>query len=343
MPFRDVAGHRSLIALLARSVERDSLPPSLIFAGARGIGKHLLAVATAQALNCPRRLRPAGSPDGVESAAIDACGSCAACSRIARGRYPDVLFLAPGEGGSIKIDAVREMLAQTGYRPFEGHRRVVIIDEADALVVPAQSALLKTLEEPPPSSVFILVTSRPDALLDTVRSRCPVLRFLPLGIADVATVLVRHGRSEKEARQAAAASSGSVGRALESGDGQMEDVREAAARVLVQAAATEDPRRRLDGAKDLLVKTGGGAAGDRAQLGAHLRAMASILRDVELLATAADSHGLANGDLRPVLDRLTAFHGERGIRAFTAVDRALVALDRNAGVKVVADWVLLNL
>ena len=94
--------------------------------------------------------------------------------------HPDVLVVEPGDSGSIKIEQVRDVVDRARYRPFEGRRRVVIIDEADALVAAAQNALLKTLEEPPPSSVFILVTARPDVLLPTVRSRCPQLRFRPL-------------------------------------------------------------------------------------------------------------------------------------------------------------------
>ena len=111
-----------------------------------------------------------------------------------------------------------------------------------------------------------------------------------------------------------------------------------------QAAASEDPRRRIDSAKDLLAKTGAGGASDREQLATHLRAMGSLLRDVELLSTRADIRALANADVQPALERLaTTYQGERGIRAFTAVDRALVALERNAGVKVVADWLVLQL
>ena len=81
----------------------------------------------------------------------------------------------------------------------------------------------------------------------------------------------------------------------------------------------------------------------REQLATELRAMASLIRDVELLSTSADSRALANPDLQPALEGLSAYQGERGIRAFTAVDRALMALDRNAGVKVVADWLVLQL
>ena len=342
MPFRDVVGHRSLSALLARSAEHGSLPPSLIFAGTSGVGKHLLAIATAQALNCLRPHVPgAATNERSTRDAFDACGTCAACLRIGRGVHPDVLLLSPGDSGSIKIDSVRDALETTTFRPFEGRRRVVIVDQADALVVPAQNALLKTLEEPRPSSVVILVTSRPDALLPTVRSRCPVLRFLPLAPAEVAMVLTRRGLGEKDAQLMALAADGSVGRALDAGE--LIDCREVAARVLSHAAASDDPRQRIEGARDLLAKTGAGGAGDREQLAAHLRAMGSLLRDVELLGARADAVGLANPDFQTGLDRLSAFQGERGVRAFATVDGALVALEGNAGVKIVADWVVLNL
>jgi hypothetical protein len=85
-------------------------------------------------------------------------------------------------------------------------------------------------------------------------------------------------------------------------------------------------------------------AEQREHVAARLRAMESLLRDVEILATRADERALANADVRPALERLTpAYAGERGVRAFTAIDQALMALDRNAGVKVVADWLVLQL
>ena len=116
-----------------------------------------------------------------------------------------------------------------------------------------------------------------------------------------------------------------------------------AGRALVQAAATRDPRQRIQGSKLLLEKTGRGGAADRDQLAMHLRAMASLVRDVELLSTSADRAALANPDVEPAIKRLGAYRGERGIRAFTAIDEALAALDRNAGVKIVADWLVLQL
>jgi len=307
MPFRDVIGHQRIVELLSRSVARGALPPSLIFAGPAGAGKRLAATAVAQALNCLQPPPPIPNPPG-----YDACGACAACTRIARGIHPDVLVLEPADnvpGGAIKIEQVRDVVDRAAYRPFEGKRRVVIIDGADALAPAAQNALLKTLEEPPSMSAFILVTARPDVLLPTVLSRCIRLWFAEGG-ADAVDVAAR----------------------------------DAAVRVLDHAASAADPLRRIQGAKDLLVNTGGGGAADRGQLGAHLRAMASLLRDIQLLAAHADGDGLANPDVRPALDRLRqAYQGPRGIRAFAAVDRALVALERNAGVKIVADWLVLEL
>jgi DNA polymerase-3 subunit delta' len=216
---------------------------------------------------------------------------------------------------------------------------VVIIDEAHEIGEPAQNALLKTLEEPPPASVFVLVTSRPDVLLPTVRSRCQRLRFGRLTPGEVAAVLIgRHDYSEPDAHAAAALSDGSIGRALEGGTESFVDARDAAAQLLEGVATSTDPRRRLDGAKTLM--GGGRASADRDELARRLRALSSILRDLGLLLSGGDDGALANSDLRPMLDRLRpSFDGDRALRAFAAVDRALSALDRNASPKIVADWV----
>ena len=338
MPFRDVVGHVRLIDLLSRSVAGGTLPPSLLFAGPAGIGKHLAALSVAQSLNCLD-----GSRFTVHGSGADACGTCAACSRIGRGVHPDVLFVTPNDNGNIRLEQVLEVIDRAQYRPFEGRRRVVIIDDADGLVAHAQNALLKTLEEPTPSSVFILVTARPDMLLPTVLSRCPQLRFRPLSAADIATALMARGHKEAEARAVAATADGSLGQALQASAGELVESRDLAQRVLAQAAAQNDPARRVEQAQQLITKPPSGVS-ERDQLATHLRAMAVLLRDVEVLATGADERTLANADVRPALEKLsTAYRGERGTRAFAAVDRALFALQRNAGVKLVADWLVLQL
>ncbi len=341
MPFRTIIGHRTLIGLLSRSTARQSLPPSLIFSGPSGIGKRMAAIATAQALNC---LQPVALGT-VDSPEVDGCGTCAACTRIARGVHPDVLILEPNDKGNIKIDAVREAVQRAGYRPFEGRRRVTIIESADGLETSAQNALLKMLEEPPASSVFILVTAFPDTLLVTVRSRCPLLRFRALATDDVVSVLQQqHGLDERQARRAALLADGSIGAALAVADtdDDDQDVRDVAVRVLVQAATSDDGRRRLESAKELVAKSSSSIS-ERDQLAVYLRAMSSLLRDVELMASGGDAATLANRDLLPALDRLSPFGGTRGRDAFMAVDRALAAVDRYANAKLVADWLVLQL
>jgi len=339
MPFRDVIGHRRLIGLLARSINRGTLPPSLILAGPSGVGKRLVAVASAQLLNCTARALPESGGQAAPGIEADSCGVCTACVRIARGMHPDVLILEPGDSGSIRIEQVRETIDHAAYRPFEGRRRVIVIDDADMMVPAAQNALLKTLEEPPSSSVFLLVTSRPDTLLPTVRSRCPRLRFRALSTDEVVAALVQQGRGELEARTVAAVAGGSIGRALEASAGDLAEARDVAARVLAQVASTADLRRRIEAAQSLTLKSGGA---DRQQLAAELRAMASLVRDAALLGAGAERRALANPDL-PSIAGLAVFGGERGTRAFSAIDRALAALERNASAKIVADWLVLHL
>jgi DNA polymerase III subunit delta' len=339
MAFRDLAGHRRVIRLLSRSVAAGSLPPSLIFAGPDGVGKRRVALAVAQALNCLalHRTDAADIP-------LDACGVCPVCRRIERGVHPDVWMVEPGETGAIKIEAVRDITDRASYRPFEGRRRVFIVDDADALMGPAQNALLKTLEEPPAGSVFILVTSRPDVLLPTVRSRCPRVRFGPLTASEVAGVLVdAHRYPEREARAAAAVAGGSVGRALRARSGELADVRDAAWQLLQGVAAARDPRRCLE-VVTRNRKSSSSSGRERDELGGQLQALRSLLRDLEVLATRAPEAALVNVDLRSELELLSgSYGGERARRAFSAVDRALAALDRNASPKLVADWIALQL
>jgi DNA polymerase-3 subunit delta' len=350
MPFRDIVGHKRLISLLSRAIARQTLPPSLLFAGPAGVGKRRIALAVAEAVNCLKPQTGSGlisdrgegemSPDP-----IDACGECASCKRIARGVHLDVIVIEPGDTGSIKIEQVRDAIDRADYRPFEGKRRVVVIDHADALVPQAQNALLKTLEEPPSASIFILVSSMPDALLPTVLSRCPRLRFGPLSAADVAGALVaNHGYSDGDARAAASDADGSIGRALEMNSADLADAREDAGRLLDQAARVSDLSRRLDAVRDLTASKGGGPGAERDQLAACLRALASLLRDTSILALGGDRRMLGNADLEQPLTALArTFDARRSMAAYAAVDEALAALERNASPKVVADWLVLQL
>lgn len=353
MSFREIVGHRRLKRLLARAVHSGTLPPSLVFAGPEGVGKRQVAMALAQALNC---LAP------VQSAADerDACGTCASCSRIGRGLHPDVLAIQrPDDKSAITVGQARDLVRQIGYRPFEAQHRVVIIDSADELGVDAQDALLKTLEEPPPRNVFVLVTARPDLLSTTVRSRCCVLRFAPLAAADIAAALeATHRFSGADARAAAALAGGSFARAVGERAEERAQARAVAAAVLMESVRTSDPRARLAGSAALLKpvgrkgkeprkdteKDGKGASADRESVAVRLRAMGSLLRDLAVVTTRAPETALVNLDIREELEPLARqYDRDRLARAFSAVGRSLAALDRNASPKIVADWLVLQL
>jgi DNA polymerase III subunit delta' len=354
MPFAEVVGHARPLGLLSRSIARGSLPPSLLFTGPEGVGKRQVALAVAQALNCVSpvvRGEVEGDTASGKAPALprDACGVCPACRRISRGTHPDVVLVEPGDNGGIKIEPIREVIAAAGYRPFEGRRRVVIVDDADRVNADAQDALLKSLEEPPASSVFVLVSSRPETLLATVRSRCSRLRFGRLDAGDVARVLVeRHQFEDREAHAAAAVADGSPGRALEAASDGFQESREAALGALRLLAGSRSPRESL-GAAALLIAGKSTAAREREALTTRLQMLASLLRDVALLDAGAHDRGegggmpagrLANADLGEDLAELAGrLGGARALRAFGVADRAALALARNANPKVVADWV----
>lgn len=327
MPFRDIVGHRRLTALLREAVARGTVPPTLLLAGPAGVGKWRVAGALAQALNCQ-----APTPDG------DACGECRACNRIARDVHVDVVRLAADDSGSIKVDTVRDVLERCGFRPFEGVRRAVLVRDADALLEAAQNALLKSLEEPPPATVFVLTSAAPDALLRTVRSRTMRLTFGRLAPTDIATVLTRdHAVAARDAHRLAMLADGSPGAALTLATSALNETREAAI-ALLGAAGAGDLAARLAVAKSVFGEKK--AERTRQELQAVMRAASALVRDVAALHAGADRRLLANGDVPEVVDALARrLPAPAARQAFATLDRALTALERNAGTKVVTEWV----
>ncbi len=323
-------GHRPAIDLLRQAVKRRRVPQSLLLAGAEGIGKRAIAVALAQAVNCR-------SPtDG------DACGVCTNCVRIARDQFSDVTIIGKGDEASIKIKTIRErVLEAVGYRPFEGARRVYIIDPADAMTREAQDALLKTLEEPPPAAILILISAYPDTLLATIQSRCRRLRCGLLSESDVARVLVeRAGVETGLARMLAAASGGSVSRALAERSGTFEADREAALAFL-SAQRGRNVAVRLKAAETLTKH--GTKRRERDAMASRLAIVQSLLRDLTALGVPGGVP-LANEDLATSLAELaSSFSPERLSEAFAAITRAEASLDRYASPKIVADWLAVSI
>jgi DNA polymerase III subunit delta' len=337
MPFSELVGHVRPLGLLSRSIARGTLPPSLLFTGPAGVGKRLAATAVAQALNCLAPVHGGDLP-------IDACGRCSPCRRIARAAHPDFLVLEPGDSGNIKINPVREVLESTAYRPFEARWRVVVVDEAERLLPDAQNALLKSLEEPPRASVFILVASQPETLLVTVRSRCSRVRFGRIAPALVADLLMRREKMDAaDAHAAAVVAEGSPGRALQSRTRAFRTARDAALGALRSAAGRRASwQDKLRAASVLAPKSG--SSGEREELATRVRLLATLVRDTAFVSQGGTGQGLVNADLGGEIEQIAAaFDADRAVRAYAAADFALAALKRNASPKIVAPWLVVHL
>jgi DNA polymerase-3 subunit delta' len=206
-----VVGHEAAITLLSRSLERDMLAHAYIFVGPPQVGKMTLAVDLAQGANCvaPLASRP--------------CGECGQCLRIAQSQHPDVqvmdLEVNPQSGAmrkEIGIDQVKEMQHWATLKPYEGRCRVMVVREAALLSQEASNALLKLLEEPPESVLFLLLTADVESIPPTVLSRCQRVDLNPLSLNTVAKELEEtQGTPAQEAEELARLSGGRIGWAIE--------------------------------------------------------------------------------------------------------------------------------
>ena len=230
MSLAGVVGHQAQISALWRELERRPAH-GYLFAGPRGIGKALIAQGVAHGILCERSpgpdfcctpqkcpVRSAPPPArGRAEVAGARCDCCAACVQIATGVHLDCTYIARAANRTdVLIEQVRSLIERVGYKPTRGPRRIALIDDAETLNLPAQNALLKTLEEPPGLTILILISSNERALLDTVRSRLRPVRFAPLETAELAALLT--ARTEIGTARAAGLARlarGSVSRALE--------------------------------------------------------------------------------------------------------------------------------
>ncbi len=187
--FDKLIGNDPVKLILRRLLKSGRVPHSLLFAGAGGVGKRRFALELAKSIVCP-------NPKVGE--ACDVCASCRradnfnapkaddrdAFKRVSFTEHPDIGFILP-YNKNILVDAVRDLETEANFRPFEASNRFFLIDDADKMNDSASNALLKTLEEPPATSYIFLITSRPDALLPTIRSRCQTLRFAPVEASEI--------------------------------------------------------------------------------------------------------------------------------------------------------------
>jgi DNA polymerase-3 subunit delta' len=191
---------------LTRAWQRGRLAHAYLFAGQPGIGKRLFAGELAKALLCESA--PAGR--------LEACDQCVACTLVEAGTHPDLFTVGrPEESNEIPIEMMRELCRGFGLKSARGRGKVAILDDADDLNDASANCFLKTLEEPPPRSLFILVGTSMDRQLATIVSRCQVIRFAPLPTDVVVDLLKTQGVADaKQVQRLVRLAGGSPGQAL---------------------------------------------------------------------------------------------------------------------------------
>ncbi|MFO7768221.1 MAG: hypothetical protein R6W82_04595 [bacterium] len=358
-PFLD---HDRPRRLLGKALITGELPPAFLFLGPHGTGKEEAALALARGLNCtgPAGAADLFASPGAEREAADegpvlgGCGRCTACMRIGRYSHPDVVVRLPlpkpkkerepadptgalaykaenpyrdppldGGKAGIRVDDVREVVRMLAMAPVEGEKRVVVLRDAEEMTEQAQNALLKSLEEPPEHTLFILTARRPDALLPTVLSRSRVIHFGPLAPEVIASYLASEEEIDPDrAREVAVLARGSMKRALEIVEEGVRG-REDALQLLGWAAAGER-REAMAWASDLVFKSAGGAF-DEAR--AVLEELTSLTRDIAAVQ-AGEAGKLLNPDQQELLARIgrQAAPGA-GLKALEATLRARGEVD----------------
>ena len=217
--FSKLIGNTPNKIILRRLIKNERVPHSFLFAGEESVGKKQFALELAKAFVC---LQPV---DG------EACDKCAACRRsdkfnlpkaddrdahkqVIFSEFPDIGQVIP-YNRNILVDAVRDLEKEANFRPYQAKARFFIIEDADKMNDAASNALLKTLEEPAATTYLFLVTARPDALLQTIHSRCQTLRFAPVAADEIEKYLLETGKfASDDAELLARLSNGSIGRAL---------------------------------------------------------------------------------------------------------------------------------
>ncbi len=198
---KDFAPQGAVYDGLMKTLQDGTFVHAYLITGLSGMGKKTLARRIAQYLMCTGEHKP--------------CGRCPGCMQVMDDNHPDVMTVEVEKGKStIVVDTVRDVIKAVGEHAYEGGYRVVIIPQAEKMNPAAQNCLLKTLEEPVPGVVFLLIAEAPEQLLPTIISRCRGLKLHPWDDAVVRRVLREHGVNEDRCEQAIRVSGGSIGKAL---------------------------------------------------------------------------------------------------------------------------------
>jgi|CXWL01.1.fsa_nt_gi DNA polymerase-3 subunit delta' len=312
--FSKLVGNDEVKRTLGRLISVGRVPNSLILSGEDGVGKRQFALELARTFLCAEPINEA------------ACGVCSGCVRIDSFEFPSredknkdeykkVFFGGHIDVGTvvhykrtILVDAIRDLERHANFRPYEAPARFFIIDDADKMNDESSNALLKTLEEPPPTSYIFLITSRPDSLLPTIRSRCQIIRFAPVGTPEIEKYLIgERAFTHDEARLAAKLSRGSIGRAISINVEHFRTARQRMLNVIEAAIETGDLATMLRISEEL------NDAKNKDNFEENLSILESLIHDVWSLKVSGDASRVVNTDLGANLRRLAQQSGNLGL------------------------------
>ena len=346
-------GHPGAIRLLGGAIGLGRVSHAYLIAGPEQVGKRTLALDIARAVNCTP------SPDMFGEAPEPPCGRCASCDRIARGLHADVRVIdvdtelpsadgssESGQGSSsrsrknIRIEHIAELQREAALKPFEGRRRVFVVDGAEAMSAEAANRLLKTLEEPAEEVMIVLVSASPDRLPPTVVSRCQriELRLVPREEIELALV-DRFGAEPEDAAVLSRIARGCPGWAIEAlNDPTAMDKRtQSAQRIL--SVLTGDIEVRFRYAREASAIFGR----DRAAGMAEIETWLDWWRDVAFAANGLEQH-VVNADWLPSLSAVgRALKSDELSAAVDAVERTIDALRANAMPRLALEVMMLDL
>jgi DNA polymerase-3 subunit gamma/tau len=233
--FSDVIGQEHVTRTLQNAIAQERIAHGYIFSGHRGIGKTTVARILAMALNCRSTIETTGKPP------IEPCGICDSCTEIRAGNAVDVIEIDAATNRG--IDEIRELREAARYRPARDRFKIYILDEAHQITDAAFNALLKTLEEPPSHVIFMMATTQPEDIPQTIRSRCQHFSFRAVKFEDIVGQLRDIVTKEK-----IPADEDALALLAEAGDGSMRD----ALSILDQAIASTSDQLTLDSVRSLI-------------------------------------------------------------------------------------------
>ncbi len=313
MSWQRILGHDKVVEAFSRARGRGRLAHAYLFSGPAGVGKRLVAGELAKALLCQ-------GPDA--NGKLQACDQCPACVLVEAGTHPDFFAVGrPEEANEVPIEAMRDLCRSFSLKSARGKGKLAILDDADDLNDAAANCFLKTLEEPPPGSVFILVGTGPERQLPTIRSRCQVVRFAPLDQEVLENWLQSQGIDDPQQRsRLARLSGGSPGQALALADPELWKFRR---RLLEGIARPHVDSVGLSRAwMEFIEEAGKDTASQRRRAALVLRLLIAFLKDA-LALSVGDCDQSADPDDAPLLSQLSQRLSTETI--LSLIDRCLEA------------------